>query len=150
MEDYIKLKQFKEVEKFLEKEKFLSGNIGKYLKMKRDCFDDLVIEKIGTDEYSIAYYYRHHSGDSLREPEITFFIKKYEDKITFIPLSYTLDSAGIYWNVELDLTEQENKLKVKNIKGDLRTFGAVWDNLKEFNQVFKELDLKNCEITRNS
>ena len=57
---YVKLKQFKEVEKFLEKEKFLTGNIGKYLKIKRKGFDDLVIEKIGKDEYSITYYYRHH------------------------------------------------------------------------------------------
>ena len=146
---YVKLKQFKEVEKFLEKEKFLTGNIGKYLKIKRSGFDDLVIEKIGKDEYSIAYYYRHPSGDSLREPEITFLVKNYEERKTFIPLSYTLDSMGIYWNVDLELEEHENKPTIKNIKGDSRTFAAVWDNLKKFNLLFKNLDSITHEVFRN-
>lgn len=149
MEGYIKLKQFKEVEKILEKENFLTGDIGKYLKIERECFDDLVIEKIGTDEYSIAYYYRHPSGDSLREPEITFLIKKYENKKTFIPLSYTLDSNGIYWCIKFSVIEHDNKPKINEITGDLRTFAAVWDNLKEFNLLFKTLNLKDYKVSRD-
>ncbi len=146
---YVKLKEFKEVEKFLEERKFLTGNIGKYIKIKRESFDDLVIEKIGKDEYSMAYYYRHPSGDSLREPEITFYVKNYDNKKTFIPASYTLDSFGIYWDVELQLGEHENKPTVKNAKGNLKTFQAVWDNLREFNNMFKNLDYDSCEISNN-
>ena len=148
MVNYIKLKQFKEVEKFLEKEDFFKADIGKYLKIEKKGYDDLVIEKIGEDEYSIAYYYRHPSGDSLREPEITFLVKNYEDKKTFIPLSYTLDSMGIYNEISFELGENNNKPTVKSFSGNLKTLEAVFYNLKLFNNILKNILEEEVKVTR--
>ena len=56
---------------------------------------------------------------------------------------------GVYWHVELELKEHENKPTIEKIKGDSRTFAAVWDNLKEFNLLFKNLDSITHEVFRN-
>ena len=148
MENFVKLKQFKEVEKFLEKENFFNAEVGKYIKIKRECFDDLVIEKIGEDEYSISLYYRHPSGDSLREPEITFLVKPYKEKRTFIPISYTLDSMGLYHNLNCELSTKDDMPIFVNLGGDLRAIEGVFYNLKLYNNLFKNLDKYDIQIIR--
>jgi hypothetical protein len=145
---FVKLKQYKWVEDFLRREGFLTGNIGKYIKLQRSGYDDLVVEKIGKDEYSIAYYYRHPSGDSLREPEITFFVLPYEDKLTFVPLSYQLDSFSIYQNVEWEFGKpQDGKPTVIEVSGNKMALNGVHDNLKNYNNA-NMWDLSRYEVTR--
>ena len=39
-----------------------------YMKFKQDGFDDLVLETIGENEYSIAHYYTQN-GNRMRDPE---------------------------------------------------------------------------------
>ncbi|MDE6357244.1 MAG: hypothetical protein K2L15_01485, partial [Eubacteriales bacterium] len=45
-----------------------------YLKLKADGFDDLVLEKIDENEYSLAHY-STLNGDAMRSPEITFKVE---------------------------------------------------------------------------
>ncbi len=80
-----------------------------YLHFKRECFDDLVIEKIGEQEYSIAHYYEQN-GDLMRDPEITFRIDEKEGAIW--ALSYTQDNLGIYYE-----TKDRSQKQVEELLG---------------------------------
>ena len=74
-----------------------------YMKFKRDGFDDLVLETIGGNEYSIAHYYTQN-GDRMRDPEITFMLD--DTKHCIYALSYTQDNMGIYYET-CDRTEEQ-------------------------------------------
>lgn len=74
-----------------------------YMKFKQDGFDDLVLETIGENEYSIAHYYTQN-GDRMRDPEITFMVDDTEHSI--YALSYTQDNMGIYYETG-DRTEEQ-------------------------------------------
>ena len=62
------------------------------MKFKQDGFDDLVLETIGENEYSIAHYYTQN-GDRMRDPEITFMLD--DTQRCIYALSYTQDNMGI-------------------------------------------------------
>ncbi|MFI3249738.1 MAG: SNF2-related protein, partial [Eubacteriales bacterium] len=74
----------------------------------------LVVEKIGSNEYSICHYYEQN-GDLMRDPEITFIV---EDKVVK-PTSYLQDGMGIYYRCE-DVSEEEVK--------DLKEHFNFWAN----------------------
>lgn len=65
-----------------------------YMKFKAENFDDLVLEYIGNEEYSMAHYYTQN-GDAMRDPEITFTVD--QENRTVSPLSYQQDNMGIYY-----------------------------------------------------
>ncbi len=97
-----------------------------YIKYKSQGFEDLVIEKIGENEYSIAHYYSQN-GDAMRDPEITFRIEHEGIK----PLSFLQDNLGQFY--ETDNVSPE-------MVADLKEFMSDWfDNLNEQDyEVFKE------------
>lgn len=74
-----------------------------YMKFKQDGFDDLVLENIGENEYSIAHYYTQN-GDRMRDPEITFLMDA-EGRSVYL-LSYTQDNMGIYYETSERTEEQ--------------------------------------------
>ncbi len=76
-----------------------------YMKFKQECFDDLVLETIGENEYSIAHYYTQN-GDRMRDPEITFMMD--ETTQCIYALSYTQDNMGIYYET-CDRTEEQTE-----------------------------------------
>lgn len=91
-----------------------------YMKFKQDGFDDLVLETIGENEYSIAHYYTQN-GDRMRDPEITFMLD--DTQRCIYALSYTQDNMGIYYETG-DRTEQQIE--------DLMGFFNQWmTNIKE-------------------
>ena len=91
-----------------------------YMKFKQDGFDDLVLETIGENEYSIAHYYTQN-GDRMRDPEITFMLD--DTKRCIYALSYTQDNMGIYYETG-DRTEKQME--------DLMGFFDQWmANIKE-------------------
>lgn len=73
------------------------------MKFKQDGFDDLVLETIGENEYSIAHYYTQN-GDRMRDPEITFMLD--DTQRCIYALSYTQDNMGIYYETG-DRTEKQ-------------------------------------------
>lgn len=85
-----------------------------YMKFRQDGYDDLVLEKIGEDEYSIAHYYTQN-GDRMRDPEITFILDEAGRSINI--LSYTQDNMGIYYTTD-ERTEEQIE--------DLRQFFDQW------------------------
>ena len=90
------------------------------MKFKQDGFDDLVLETIGENEYSIAHYYTQN-GDRMRDPEITFMLD--DTKRCIYALSYTQDNMGIYYETG-DRTEKQME--------DLMGFFDQWmANIKE-------------------
>ena len=91
-----------------------------YMKFKQDGFDDLVLETIGENEYSIAHYYTQN-GDRMRDPEITFMLD--DTQRCIYALSYTQDNMGIYYET-VDRTEKQME--------DLMGFFDQWmANIKE-------------------
>ena len=91
-----------------------------YMKYKQDGFDDLVLETIGENEYSIAHYYTQN-GDRMRDPEITFMLD--DTQRCIYALSYTQDNMGIYYET-VDRTEKQME--------DLMGFFDQWmANIKE-------------------
>lgn len=91
-----------------------------YMKFKQDGFDDLVLETIGENEYSIAHYYTQN-GDRMRDPEITFMLD--DTQRCIYALSYTQDNMGIYYETG-DRTEKQME--------DLMGFFDQWmANIKE-------------------
>lgn len=91
-----------------------------YMKFKQDGFDDLVLETIGENEYSIAHYYTQN-GDRMRDPEITFMLD--DTQRCIYALSYTQDNMGIYYETG-DRTEEQME--------DLMGFFDQWmANIKE-------------------
>ena len=90
------------------------------MKFKQDGFDDLVLETIGENEYSIAHYYTQN-GDRMRDPEITFMLD--DTQRCIYALSYTQDNMGIYYETG-DRTEKQME--------DLMGFFDQWmANIKE-------------------
>ena len=85
-----------------------------YMKFKKEGFDDLVLENIGEDEYSIAHYYTQN-GDRMRDPEITFMLDDMDRSVYL--LSYTQDNMGIYYETNERTEEQID---------DLRQFFDQW------------------------
>lgn len=91
-----------------------------YMKLKSEGFEDLVLEAIGGDEYSIAHYYRQN-GDSMRDPEITFTIDKQTCSIH--PTSFLQDDIGLFYD-----TDNVPPSRVR----DLKDFMSQWfANIKE-------------------
>lgn len=74
-----------------------------YMKFKKEGFDDLVLENIGEQEYSIAHYYTQN-GDRMRDPEITFMLDDADRSVHL--LSYTQDNMGIYYTTDERTEEQ--------------------------------------------
>lgn len=85
-----------------------------YMKLKSEGFEDLVLEAIGGDEYSIAHYYRQN-GDSMRDPEITFTIDKQTCSIH--PTSFLQDDIGLFYE-----TDSVPPSRVR----DLKDFMSQW------------------------
>lgn len=91
-----------------------------YMKLKSEGFEDLVLEAIGGNEYSIAHYYRQN-GDSMRDPEITFTIDKQTCSIH--PTSFLQDDIGLFYD-----TDSVPPSRVR----DLKDFMSQWfTNIKE-------------------
>ena len=85
-----------------------------YMKLTSEGFEDLVLEALGGNEYSIAHYYTQN-GDSMRDPEITFTIDKQNCSIH--PTSFLQDDAGVFYE-----TAQVHPSKVR----DLKSFMSQW------------------------
>lgn len=108
-----------------------------YMKFRQDGFDDLVLEKIGEDEYSIAHYYTQN-GDLMRDPEITFMLDA-ADRSVYL-LSYTQDNMGIYYETS-DRTEEQIE--------DLRQFFDQWlTNIKNQGFTLYEAHGEDAEYIR--
>ncbi len=104
-----------------------------YLKLKADGFDDLVLEKIDENEYSLAHY-STLNGDAMRSPEITFKV----ENGSIEPTSYLDDYLGEYNSYE-ELQENHNLLST------VKQFFNDW--LKNITEHFKTAieNLKNQE-----
>ena len=85
-----------------------------YMKLKSDGFEDLVLEDIGSGEYSIAHYYTQN-GDAMRDPEITFTIDK--QNLSIHPTSFLQDDIGLFYE-----TAQAKPSMVQ----DLKDFMSQW------------------------
>ena len=95
-----------------------------YMKLKSEGFEDLVLEVIGSGEYSIAHYYRQN-GDAMRDPEITFTVDEKTKSIH--PTSFLQDNMGIFYE-----TADAAPAQVR----DLKEFMSQWfTNIK--NQGFE-------------
>lgn len=64
-----------------------------YKKFRKECYDDMYVEKIGTGSYALCLFY-YQNGDLMREPEYTFKIDN-ENKAARI-LSWEMSSLGMY------------------------------------------------------
>jgi hypothetical protein len=86
-----------------------------HIKLELDCFDPLVIEKVGPRRVSVAHYYEQN-GDLMRSPEIVF---KVTDDGNWVAIEYQDDSDGY--------RRDENGLE------DVTAFAlSTWDdNLRE-------------------
>ena len=85
-----------------------------YMKLTSEGFEDLVLEAIGGNEYSIAHYFRQN-GDSMRDPEITFTIDKKACSIH--PTSFLQDDIGLFYE-----TDSVPPSRVR----DLKDFMSQW------------------------
>lgn len=100
-----------------------------YMKLQANGYEDLVLEAIGGDEYSIAHYY-DQNGDSMRDPEITFTIDR-EDR-SIHPTSFLQDGIGVYYE-----TADAAPATVRDLKG----FMVQWfTNIR--NQRFEPVTIK--------
>jgi hypothetical protein len=101
-----------------------------YRKIQNKGFEDLVIEKIGDNEYSIAHYYKQN-GDLMRDPEMT--VRIFPDLKMVEALTYQMDCFGTYQEVYLEAGKYYPQLKK-----ELNKFLGQWlTNLK--NQGFYRL-----------
>jgi len=102
-----------------------------YKKLKVDGFMDLVIEKIGNNEFSLCHYYEQN-GDLMRDPEITIKVT-HETKngnLVYLArcevLTYQQDNLGIYQEVY-----PEPGKYIPYYKKELNKFLRIWlNNLK--------------------
>lgn len=84
----------------------------------------LHIEAVGSNEISIAHYYRQN-GDSMADPEMTFRID--HEKGTLEPLTYQQDSMGMYQQVY-----PEPGRWIPKLRKDLNRFANQWfHNIEE-------------------
>ncbi len=103
-----------------------------YMKLQAKGYEDLVVEAIGGEEYSIAHYY-DQNGDSMRDPEITFTIDQENKSIH--PVSFLQDGIGVYYE-----TVDAAPAMVRDLKG----FMVQWfTNIK--NQKFEPVKIKRYE-----
>ena len=103
-----------------------------YMKLQAKGYEDLVVEAIGGEEYSIAHYY-DQNGDSMRDPEITFTIDR-ENKSIY-PASFLQDGIGVYYE-----TADASPATVRDLKG----FMVQWfTNIN--NQKFEPVKIKRYE-----
>ena len=103
-----------------------------YMKLQAKGYEDLVVEAIGGEEYSIAHYY-DQNGDSMRDPEITFTIDRESRSIH--PSSFLQDGIGVYYE-----TAEASPAMVRDLKG----FMVQWfTNIK--NQGFEPVKIKRYE-----
>ena len=90
---------------------------------KADGFMDLVVEKIGEDEYSLCHYYEQN-GDLMRDPEMTVRVIKYFPGMPMVEaLSFQMDYPPTYQVVYPDKDHVYPK-----IKKDLNIFLGQWLN----------------------
>ena len=100
-----------------------------YMKLQSEGYEDLVLEAIGGDEYSIAHYYEQN-GDAMRDPEITFTIDRGNHSIH--PTSFLQDDMGVYY---------ETANASPAIVRDLKDFMIQWfTNVR--NQRFGPMEIK--------
>lgn len=112
------------------------NNKKSYIKLEAVGFDDLVLEKIGRNEYSLAHY-STLNGDAMRSPEITFkIIKK-----SIEPTSYLDDYVGSYKDYE-ELKEKPSLVL------ELKDFFYSWlTNIEsQFEETIQKLKKQNNEI----
>ncbi len=103
-----------------------------YMKLQAEGYEDLVLEAIGEEEYSIAHYYEKNS-DAMRDPEITFIIDRGAQSIQ--PTSYLQDDAGVYY---------ETADAAPAVVRDLKKFMSQWfTNIQ--NQGFKPIEIRMYE-----
>ncbi len=108
------------------------GGEAYYMKLQAKGYENLVLEAIGEDEYSIAHYY-DQNGDSMRDPEITFTIDRENQSVH--PTSFLQDDRGVYYETADAATD-----RVK----DLSHFMVQWfTNIK--NQGFEPVKIKMYE-----
>ncbi len=101
-----------------------------YMKFKAEHYDDMYVEKIGSNTYALCLFYIQN-GDVMREPEYTFRIDR-ENKAARI-LEWTMSSMGIY---ECVYSDAEPEKCNRGLKQDLDC---------TFNQTLK--DIKNIDYT---
>ncbi len=103
-----------------------------YMKLQAKGYEDLVVEAIGGEEYSIAHYY-DQNGDSMRDPEVTFAIDREDSSIH--PTSFLQDGIGVYYE-----TADAAPATVRDLKG----FMEQWfTNIR--NQRFEPVTIKRYE-----
>ncbi len=103
-----------------------------YMKLQAKGYEDLVVEAIGGEEYSIAHYY-DQNGDSMRDPEVTFTVDQENKSIH--PASFLQDGIGVYYE-----TADAAPAMVRDLKG----FMVQWfTNIK--NQKFEPVKIKRYE-----
>jgi len=103
----IQLKSLKGISKFLEKNKIdlTLAEIGTNIKLEKSGgLMDFVIEKIGEDRVSFAFYGKQN-GDVMRDPELTFVLNEqlkyrakkgtFEKVLYLIPESFQNDYVGV-------------------------------------------------------
>lgn len=102
-----------------------------YKKLKVDGFMDLVIEKIGNNEFSLCHYYEQN-GDLMRDPEITIKVTHETKNGNLVypawceALTYQQDNLGIYQEVY-----PEPGKYIPYYKKELNKFLRIWlNNLK--------------------
>jgi uncharacterized protein YqiB (DUF1249 family) len=89
-----------------------------YKKLKVNGFMDLVIEKIGHDEFSLYHYYEQN-GDLMRDPEMTIRINM--DRKIAEALTYQQDGLGIY-----QVVYPEPGKYVPYYRRELNKFLRIW------------------------
>lgn len=90
-------KNFKRIDKLTGGlEAFMAGK--GYLKLKAGGFMDLVVERIGKDEISLAHYYEQN-GDLVADPEMTVRVFPHGAAEA---LSFSMPGAGVYQEVYLE------------------------------------------------
>ena len=111
-----------------------------YIKLEAVGFDDLVLEKIGRNEYSLAHY-SILNGDAMRSPEITFKIVKK----SLEPTSYLDDYLGDYKDYE-ELKENPNLIL------ELKDFFNSWlTNIEsQFEETIEKLKKQNNELEKEN
>ena len=67
-----------------------------YMKFRAKNYDDMYVEKIGTDTYALCLFHIQE-GDVMREPEYTFKLDKENSAVRI--LDWTLSSMGMYHEI---------------------------------------------------
>lgn len=108
-----------------------------YMKFKKDGFDDLVLETIGENKYSIAHYC-NKNDDKQCDPEITF--KAVDTERCVYALSYQQDDQGIYYE-----TCDRTKLQVEEL---MEFFDQWMTNIKEQDFILYRAYGEDAEYTK--